>query len=111
MVFSIHEDTATDKSMEEAFRKAGRLSDGADYSLTLQAGWIDSPIGTVLMAGDEAGLRLVLFADHNTMIRKLALVQKKLKARLELASNPVVDSAGGNWRSISAGCARHSKRH
>ncbi|MCC8116376.1 MAG: methylated-DNA--[protein]-cysteine S-methyltransferase [Planctomycetes bacterium] len=106
MVFSIHEDTGTEKSVEEAFRKAARLTDGTDYPLTLQAGWLDSPIGTVLVAGDEAGLRLVLYTDQNTMIRKLALVQKKLKARLELASSPVVDSARRELEEYFAGVRR-----
>ncbi len=106
MAFGIHEETETERTVEEAFRKAGRLMDGAEYPLTLQAGWIDSPVGTVLVAGDADGLRLVLYTDQNTMIRKLALVQKKLKARLELASNPIVDSAKRELEEYFAGVRR-----
>ncbi len=84
----------TEKAVIEAFEKAGRLRDGESvYPRVLMAGWLETPVGAILVAGDDDALYLLNFIDQTSMIRKTALVQKKLQATLELGPSRSVDMA------------------
>lgn len=64
-------------TVREAFEKAHKFQVGAELTETLQANWMDTPVGPVLMAGDEERLHLLSFIEQAGMVRKAALIQKK----------------------------------
>ncbi len=97
----------TEKAVIEAFEKASRLRDGEEvYPRALKAGWLETPVGAVLLAGDDDALYLLNFIDQTSIIRKIALVQKKLRATLELGSSHSVDMAKRELAEYFAGKRR-----
>ncbi|MCD8349399.1 MAG: methylated-DNA--[protein]-cysteine S-methyltransferase [Planctomycetaceae bacterium] len=92
-----------EKIVRDAFDKAQKYQDGADFPITLMAAWMDSPVGPLLMAGDDNRLHLLSFIDQSNMVRKAALIQKKLKARIELGSNQSIDMARQELQEYFAG--------
>ncbi len=97
----------TEKAVIEAFEKASRLRDGeVVYPRVLKAGWLETPVGAILVAGDDDALYLLNFIDQTSMIRKTALVQKKLQANLELGSSRSVDMAKREIQEYFAGKRR-----
>ncbi|MCD8138751.1 MAG: methylated-DNA--[protein]-cysteine S-methyltransferase [Planctomycetaceae bacterium] len=92
-----------EKIVRDAFDKAQKYQDGADFPITLEASWMESPVGPLLMAGDADCLHLLSFIDQSNMVRKAALIQKKLKARIELGSNNSIDMARKELEEYFAG--------
>lgn len=82
----------TETMVRSAFAKAHKFQIGAELTETLQATWMDTPVGPILMAGDEERLHLLSFIDQASMVRKAALIQKNLKARIELGANACLEA-------------------
>lgn len=73
-----------DALLKRIFAKTRQLQRDQECSLSLQADWLETPVGAVLLAGDDENLHLLGFVtEEAAMIRKLALAQKKLRARIE----------------------------
>lgn len=84
-----------EQSVREAFVKSLQQQEGADYPRTLKADWIETPVGSLLAAGDQDHLYLLSFLQKSTMIRKVALVQKRLNAGLEMGESAALHSVAG----------------
>ncbi len=95
-----------EKIVQDAFDKAQKYQDGADFPITLMAAWMDSPVGPLLMAGDDSRLHLLSFIDQSNMVRKAALIQKKLKARIEIGSNQSIEMVRKELQEYFAGDRR-----
>lgn len=81
-----------EKTVREAFEKAHKFQVGAELTETLQAAWMDTPVGPILMAGDDERLHLLSFIEQANMVRKAALIQKNLRARIDLGTNASLES-------------------
>ncbi len=77
----------------EALAATRRIQKDMDFPLTLQADWFETPLGTALAAGGNDCLHLLCFIEKASLVRKMALVQKNLKAWLELGKSDSVESA------------------
>lgn len=73
-------ETIVRKAFDEALDKQPR----GLYPVTMRAGWIQSPIGAMLAVGNDAHLFLLLFMEPANTERKIAQIQKRLKACLEM---------------------------
>lgn len=77
----------------EALAATRRIQKDMDFPLTLQADWFETPLGTALAAGGDDCLHLLCFIEKASLVRKMALVQKNLKAWLEPGKSASVESA------------------
>lgn len=92
--------------VREAFDATRRIQHGKDFSRTLMADWHSTPIGPVLLAGDDAALYFLGFIENASLIRKAALVQKNLGAWLKLGESASVLSAKRELDEYFAGTRR-----
>ena len=95
-----------ERSVREALAKAIKPVEGMIYPRTLQADWVDTPIGPMLAAGDESHVYLLSFIEKSGLQRKAALMQKKLNAGLELGDSAAVRSILGEVREYFGGTRR-----
>lgn len=85
--------SAHESVVAEALAATRRMQKNMDFPLTLQADWFETPLGTVLAAGGDDCLHLLCFIEKASLVRKMALVQKNLKAWLEPGKSASVESA------------------
>lgn len=90
-------------TVREAFEKAQKFQVGAELTETLQANWMESPVGPILMAGDGERLHLLSFIEQANMVRKAALIQKNLRARIELGTNACLEATKKELEEYFAG--------
>lgn len=90
----------------DAFATLCRIQQATEPSLVLRAGWLETPIGHMLAAGDDEHLHLLCYIDKSSLVRKIAVVQKSLKARLELGDSRSVARARDELREYFAGARR-----
>lgn len=83
----------TEDIIAEAFAATRRMQRDADFPLTLQADWLDTPLGTMLIAGNDEYVHMICFVEKGSLVRKAALLQKNLQAWLELGGSASVRSA------------------
>ncbi len=82
--------TGADQAVREAFARTLKYREGQNYDRVLQAGWLDTPLGLMLAAGDDDHLYILNYVEQSSMERKVAVIQKKLRARLELGDAPTI---------------------
>jgi AraC family transcriptional regulator of adaptative response/methylated-DNA-[protein]-cysteine methyltransferase len=75
------------------FRAAVERHFGTASARVLSARWIESPLGTLLLAADEQGLRLVEFAVEKRLEREIAQLREELHAVLVPGRTPALDAA------------------
>lgn len=95
-----------ENAVREAFVQSLQRQEGADQPRTLNADWVETPVGTLLAAGDQDHLHLLSFLQKSTMMRKAALVQKKLNARLEMGISSTVHSIAAELKEYFDGKRR-----
>ncbi len=70
--------------VQEMVDSLGRMQQGnTQPQVTLKADWHDTPLGPILLAGDDKHLHLAGFLEKSSLVRKASLVRKKMDARLE----------------------------
>lgn len=80
--------------LEEMFEKTRNLHSGAGFDRTLGADWMETPVGEILLAGDAERLHILCFLNDDAgMVRKLALIQRRHRANMELGGCPSVSLA------------------
>lgn len=72
------------QAVQEAFARTLKYHEGQNYDRVLKAGWLETPVGIMLAAGDDSHLYMLNYIDQSSMERKAAVIQKKLQARLEM---------------------------
>ncbi len=77
-------DTEADRIVREAFARTMKHQEGRDYDRVLRTGWLETPLGPMLAAGDDDHLYMLSCIEQSSMERKVALIQRKLRARLEM---------------------------
>lgn len=71
--------------LDTTFTMVRQHNAGQIVKRTLQADWLRTPIGPILLAGDDERLHLLSFITEETaMIRKMAITTKKLESSIEL---------------------------
>ena len=103
---AIYDVKSTEEIIAEAFAATRRMQQGTDFPLTLQAGWLDTPLGTMLVAGNDEYIHMVCFIENASLVRKAAVLQKNLKAWLELGESASVSSAKRELTEYFAGRRR-----
>ena len=88
----------------EAFTRIfGQSPRGAQTGHCLLAQRIETPLGTMLALADEAGLRLLEFADRRGLERELALLRGRLKCAVVPGSNATLEQIRAQLRRYFAG--------
>lgn len=90
-------------AVRDSFARALENQEGTNYPRTLQAKWLDTPVGTLLAAGDEKCIYLLSFLQKSSMARKAALIQKQLDARLEMGESGAVGLIAAELNDYFAG--------
>ena len=103
---AIYDVKNTEDIITEAFAATRRMQQGMDFPLTLQADWLDTPLGTMLVAGNDEHVHLVCFIEKASLVRKAAILQKGLKAWLELGESASVTAAKRELAEYFAGRRR-----
>ena len=103
---AIYDVKNTEDIITEAFAATRRMQQGMDFPLTLQADWLDTPLGTMLVAGNDEHVPLVCFIEKASLVRKAAIPQKGLKAWLELGESASVTAAKRELAEYFAGRRR-----
>lgn len=71
--------------LEELFEKTRDLHPIAGIPRFLGADWLSTPVGDVLLAGDDQRLHILCFLNEDAgMFRRLALIQKQHRAGMRL---------------------------
>ncbi len=73
-----------DAAVRDAFARTLKYQEGQNYDRVLRAGWLETPLGIMLAAGDDDHLYMLSYIEQSSMERKAAVIQKKLQARLEM---------------------------
>jgi AraC family transcriptional regulator of adaptative response/methylated-DNA-[protein]-cysteine methyltransferase len=86
-LFDHHAPEESQKSIEGDFGQA------AAGLAALVAGWIDSPLGPMLVVADNEGVRLLDFADRRGLVAQLARLRSDLGAYIRLGESVVIEAA------------------
>lgn len=81
-----------DQAVQDAFARTLKYQEGQNYDRVLKAGWLETPIGIMLAAGDDSHLYMLNYIEQSSMERKAAVIQKKLQARLEMGDASSIES-------------------
>ena len=81
-----------DQAVQEAFARTLKYQEGQNYDRVLKAGWLETPVGIMLAAGDDNHLYMLNYIEQSSMERKAAVIQKKLQARLEMGDASTIRS-------------------
>ncbi len=92
-----------DRAAREAFARTLKYRAGRSYDRVLCAGWLDTPLGVMLAAGDDARLYMLNYVEQSSLERKAALIQTKLRARIEMGESATVESVTREMREYFAG--------
>lgn len=92
MAESLLSESDIERIIRDAFEKTHKFQIGGGFTETLQAGWAQTPVGPILMAADSERLHLLSFIEQASMLRKAVVIQKNLRARIELGDNPALDA-------------------
>lgn len=84
-------------------RLVGTAPSRAAHVGVLHARWLDTPLGAMLAVADDRGLHLVDFVDRRGLERALAVLQKRLKARVLPGAHPHLDRIDTELREYFAG--------
>ena len=84
-------------------RHFGRAPARAAGLRVLQTRWVDSPLGTLLLAADEEGLRLVEFAVEERLEREIAQLRAALGVVLAPGRNSMLVAAEAQLAQYFAG--------
>ena len=88
----------------EAFTRIfGRPPRGATAGRCLLAQRLETPLGTMLALADEAGLRLLEFADRRGLERELAGLRRRLKCAIVPGSSATLEETGRQLARYFAG--------
>ncbi len=98
--------TDADKTVQEAFARTLKYQEGQEYDRVLMAGWLETPLGIMLAAGDDDSLYMLNYVEQSSMERKVAVIQRKLQARLEIGDAPAIKSVTREMREYFAGKRR-----
>ncbi len=99
-------DSDIETTMQGVFEVIRRMHKEKQYSLVLKADWHATPLGPVLLAGGDNQLHLVGFLEQSSLVRKVALVQKNLGARLEPGESGSIVAAKRELDEYFAGARR-----
>ena len=92
-----------DAAVREAFARTLKYQEGREYDRVLMAGWLDTPLGVMLAAGDDDHLYMLSHVEQSSMERKAAVIQKKLQARLEMGDAASIRSIARETAEYFAG--------
>jgi AraC-like DNA-binding protein len=93
--------TVTDSQLDQGFesgsgfreaftRIVGTAPSRARDVASLHAKWLETPLGSMLALADDRGLHLLDFVDRRGLERALAVLQKRLNARVLPGEHPVL---------------------
>ena len=93
--------TVTDSQLDQGFesgsgfreaftRIVGTAPSRARDVTVLHAKWLETPLGSMLALADDRGLHLLDFVDRRGLERALAVLQKRLNARVLPGEHPVL---------------------
>lgn len=88
-------------------RHFGTTPSRAAGARVLHTQWLDSPLGTLLLAADEQGLRLVEFAVEERLEREIVELREELGAVLAPGRNAMLAAARSQLREYFAGKRTH----
>ena len=83
-------DIVTERAVREAFAKS--IEEDGGFPRSLRADWVETPLGALLAVGDGDHLYLLAFISKTGLMRKAALLQKSVKAGLEMGESATVKS-------------------
>lgn len=86
-LFDHHAPEESQKSIE------GHFGQAAAGLVALVAGWIDSPLGPMLVVADDEGVRLLDFADRRGLVEQLARLRSDLGAYIRLGESAATEAA------------------
>jgi O-6-methylguanine DNA methyltransferase len=95
-----------DDAVREAFARTLKYQEGQNYDRALKAGWLETPLGIMLAAGDDEHLYMLSCIEQSSMERKAAVIQKKLQARLEMGEAASILSVTREMREFFDGKRR-----
>lgn len=93
MAAAVGNEGGAENSVREAFEKSQKILANMELNDIFQADWMETPLGPILMAGDAGRLHFLSFIEQGNLIRKAALLQKNLKARIEMGTNGELKAA------------------
>lgn len=95
-----------EREVRDSFEKEMGKQQRDGNARTVQADWLESPVGTLLAVADATHLHLLSFLQKAAMERRVALTLDHLDARLELGTNAVVDGLRAEMDAYFAGSLR-----
>ncbi|MCC6867537.1 MAG: methylated-DNA--[protein]-cysteine S-methyltransferase [Burkholderiales bacterium] len=84
-------------------RLVGAAPSRAGDLAMLRARWLETPLGAMLAIADDRGLHLLDFVDRRGLERALAMLQKRLKARVLPGTHRHLDQIDAELREYFAG--------
>lgn len=85
-------DRDTETSIRKGFEKSLDEQPLGRFPVVMRSAWINSPLGTLLAVGNDDHLYMLSFLDLAGMERRAALIQKRLKATLDMGESETIRS-------------------
>lgn len=99
-------DMEMEKQVREAFALVLDEQDHAGYHDVMQAKWLETPVGAMLAVADTKSLHLLSFLELSGMERRVALMQQRIGACMEIGKNQPIESISDEMADYFAGKLR-----
>ena len=95
--------------VRQAFDRTLETQPRGKYPVTMKAGWLRTPLGSMLAVGNDDHLYMLSFMELANTERKTALIQKRLRATLDLGDSESINSVRDEVNRYFSGKLREFK--